>query len=163
MVSWVADLKYAHVERERRWLLAAVPDLPEHARRLTIVDRYVRGTRLRLREVTEAGTVTRKLGQKARLGPGAGEVAHTTMYLDDAEWDVLTSLPAEVVTKVRTLVPHVEGTVAVDVFGGHLAGLVLAEVDAGDGRPWELPTSYGILGEVTDEEAFTGGALAVSR
>ena len=49
----MANLKYAHVERERRWLLAAVPDLPHDARRLTIVDRYVRGTRLRLREVTE--------------------------------------------------------------------------------------------------------------
>ena len=52
--STVTSLKYAHVEQERRWLLAAVPDLPPDARRLTIVDHYVRGTRLRLREVTEA-------------------------------------------------------------------------------------------------------------
>ena len=81
----MATLKYAHVERERRWLLAAVPDLPEHARRLDIVDRYVNGTRLRLREVTEAGVVTRKLGQKVRLGKGAAEVAHTSVVHLDLE------------------------------------------------------------------------------
>jgi CYTH domain-containing protein len=159
----VATSKYAHVERERRWLLAAVPDLPEHARRLDIVDRYVSGTRLRLREVTEAGLVTRKLGQKVRLGQGAGEVAHTSIYLDQAEWDRLATLPAAEVRKARTLVSHVEGMVAVDVFGGHLAGLVLAEVDAGEGQPWDLSASYGILGEVTGDEAFTGGALALAR
>jgi CYTH domain-containing protein len=159
----MVDLKYAHVERERRWLLAAVPDLPEHARRLDIVDRYVRGTRLRLREVTEAGSVTRKLGQKVRIGEGPDEVAHTTMYLDEAEWEALATVPADVLTKARTLVAHDRGTVNVDVFGGHLAGLVLAEIDAGDGEPWELPASYGVLGEVTDDEAFTGGALAVTR
>jgi hypothetical protein len=81
----VTSLKYAHVERERRWLLATVPELPPGAPRRTIVDRYVRGTRLRLREVTEGVTVTRKLGQKVRLGDGAAEIAHTTLYLDDAE------------------------------------------------------------------------------
>jgi CYTH domain-containing protein len=159
----VANLKYAQVERERRWLLVAAPELPDQTRRLDIIDRYISGTRLRLRQVTENGSVTRKLGQKLRLGDAAGEIAHTSMYLDDAEWDVLASLPAAVVTKVRTLVSHVEGTVAVDVFGGHLAGLVLAEVDSGEGRSWELPKSYGILGEVTGDEAFTGGALAVAR
>jgi CYTH domain-containing protein len=153
-------MKYAHLERERRWVLAAVPDLPPEARRLEIVDRYVRLTRLRLRELTEDGVVTRKLGHKVRLGNDATEVAHTSLYLDEAEWELLASLPADVVTKVRTLVAHDGWTVAVDVFGGHLAGLVLAEVDWGEGEPVELPAWYGSLGEVTGEEAFTGGALA---
>ena len=49
----MANLKYAYIERERRWLLAAVPDLPDDARRLEITDRYITGTRLRLRQVTE--------------------------------------------------------------------------------------------------------------
>ena len=128
----MANLKYAHVERERRWLLAAVPDLPYDARRLTIVDRYVRGTRLRLREVTEGSIVTRKLGHKVRLGDGAAEVAHTSLYLDDAEWDVLVALPADVLTKTRTLVPYDGTTVAVDV---HADGTVVAEIDGGTGRP----------------------------
>ncbi len=159
----MTNLKYAHVERERRWLLAAVPPLPAGSRRLEIVDRYLTGTRLRLRQVTEGDTVTRKLGHKVRLGEDASEVAHTSVYLDDAEWEVLVALPAQVVTKTRILVPYDERTVAVDVFSGHLAGLVLAEIDAGEAADVELPPSYGILGEVSRDEAFTGGALALAR
>ena len=154
----MTSLKYAHVERERRWLLAAVPELPPDARRLAIVDRYIRGTRLRLREVTEAdGTVVRKLGHKVRLGDDASEVAHTSLYLDQAEWEVLAALPADVLTKTRTLVENDGTTVAVDV---HEDGTVLAEIDSGDGPVRELPPAYDVVREVSDDEAFTGAALA---
>ncbi len=153
----MANLKYAHVERERRWLLAAVPDLPYDARRLAIVDRYVRGTRLRLREVTEGSMVTRKLGHKVRLGDDAAEVAHTSLYLDDAEWDVLVALPADMLTKTRTLVPYDGTTVAVDV---HADGTVVAEIDSGDGPALTLPASYDVVREVTDDEGYSGGELA---
>jgi CYTH domain-containing protein len=156
-VWWVANLKYAHIERERRWLLAALPDLPDDARRLEITDRYITGTRLRLREATEGSIVTRKLGHKVRLGDDAAEVAHTSLYLDDAEWDVLVALPADVLTKTRTLVPYDGTTVAVDV---HADGTVLAEIDRGDGPVRELPPSYDVVREVTAGEAFTGGGLA---
>jgi CYTH domain-containing protein len=155
----VTSLKYAHVERERRWLLAAVPELPPDARRLTMVDRYVRGTRLRLREVSEDGSVTRKLGHKVRLGDGAAEVAHTSLFLDDAEWALLVTLPADVLTKTRTLVAYDGTTIAVDV---HTDGTVLAEIDAGDGPTRELPPAYDVVREVSDEEEFTGAALARS-
>ena len=70
------------------------------------------------------------------------------------------TLPADVLTKTRTLVPHDGTTVAVDVFEG---GLVLAEIDAGDGPTRELPPSYDVVREVTGEEQFTGGALASAR
>jgi CYTH domain-containing protein len=154
----VTSFKYAHVERERRWLLASVPNLPEHAWTRRIVDRYVTGTRLRLREVTEAdGAVVRKLGHKVRVGEGAHEVAHTSLYLDDGEWDVLVALPARTLTKTRTLVPHGDHTVAVDV---HADGTVIAEVDAGEGPTTELPAGWAVVREVTDEEDYTGGALA---
>jgi CYTH domain-containing protein len=95
-----------------------------------------------------------------RISESAAEVAHTSIYLDDAEWERLLPLPADLITKVRTLVAHDGWTVAVDVFGGHLAGLVLAEIDSGEGDAVDLPESYGILGEVTGDEAFTGGELA---
>ena len=63
----VVSLKYAVVERERRFLVSRLPEVAHERRR--IVDRYVTGTRLRLREVvTEDGIVTRKLGHKVRLG-----------------------------------------------------------------------------------------------
>ena len=51
------SLKYAVVERERRFLVSKLPDVAHERRR--IVDRYISGTRLRLREVvTEDGVVT---------------------------------------------------------------------------------------------------------
>ncbi len=79
------SLKYAVVERERRWLVRRIPEGVSSVR--DIVDRYVTGTRLRLREVREAdGTVVRKLGHKVRLSDGPAEVACTNLYLDDAEW-----------------------------------------------------------------------------
>ena len=157
----VTNLKYAHVERERRWLLTDVPELPPDSRTRAVVDRYLHGTRLRLREVTDAdGTVTRKLGHKIRLGDDAAEVACTSLYLDDAEWDLLVGLPAAVLTKNRTLVPYDGTTVAVDVFA---SGLVLAEIDAGDGPVVEPPSGWAVVREVTDDEAYTGGALARGR
>jgi CYTH domain-containing protein len=157
----VTNLKYAQVERERRWLLLHVPDLPPDLRPARIVDRYVRGTRLRLREVSDAdGTVVRKLGHKVRLGEDAREVAHTSLYLDEAEWAALAGLPADVLTKNRTIVPHGDARLAIDVFDGPLAGLVLVEIDSGDGDEVEPPPQYQPFDEVTDDEAFTGGALA---
>ena len=139
-------LKYAVVERERRWLLGGVPPFPDHARQVRIEDRYVVGTRLRLRRGDRGRrTVVRKLGHKIRLGADAAEVAHTSLYLDDAEWDLLVALPARTLTKTRTLVPIPEGHVAVDV---HADGTVLAEID-GDG---ELPEGWPVVREVTTEE-----------
>ena len=157
----MTSLKYAHVERERRWLLMRVPELPHDPRTWHIVDRYLRGTRLRLREVSEPdGTVVRKLGQKVRLGDDTREVAHTSLYLDEAEWAMLAALPADVLTKTRTFVALGTASIAFDAFEGPLAGLVLAEVDSGDGEAVDLPAEYGPFDEVTDDEAFTGAALA---
>jgi hypothetical protein len=97
------SLKYAVVERERRFLVAKLPGGVHERRR--IVDRYVISTRLRLREVvTEDGVVTRKLGHKVRLGEGPREIACTSLYLDNDEWDLLCALPAKTLRKVRHLV-----------------------------------------------------------
>ena len=87
------SLKYAVVERERRFLLARLPEGILSTKQ--IVDRYVTGTRLRLREVREEdGTVIRKLGHKVRLSEGPTEVACTNFYLNDQELAVLGALPA---------------------------------------------------------------------
>jgi CYTH domain-containing protein len=154
-------LKYAHVERERRWLLDGLPSLPDDARQVRIVDRYLHGTRLRLREVHETdGTAVRKLGHKVRLGDDSREVACTSLYLDDAEWAALSVLPGDRLAKVRVFVPHGDHTIAVDVFEAPHAGLVIAEIDAGEGEAVGLPTRYHVIREVTDQEKYTGAALA---
>lgn len=163
--------KYAQLEHECRYLLAAAPPRPDRDAR-TIRDRYLRGTRLRLREVTGASGVSRKLGHKIRLdGTGPGRIAHTSLYLDEAEFALLATLPADELTKTRTLLPATtlagaESLVAIDVFSGRLAGLVLAELDLAELDLAELDAigpsvlPFDPVVEVSSDERFTGGALA---
>lgn len=150
-------LKYAHVERERRFLVRSVPDGVQESVR--IVDHYVEGSRLRLREMRHGdGTIVRKLGHKVRISDGPTEVACTSIYLDDAEWKVLSGLPSRRLSKTRHRVVRDGWNLAVDELGD---GTLLAEVDVGDapGRG-ELPEWLDIITEVSDEEAWTGAALA---
>jgi CYTH domain-containing protein len=159
------ELKYAHLERERRLLLASAPSVVAARRSLVIQDRYLRGTRLRLRVVEEQGRVrVCKLGQKVRLDESsAADLAHTTMYLSDTEFAVLAGLPADTLEKTRHLVDADGATVAVDCFHRVLAGLVLAEVDLGVGGSMPSPVPGDPVMEVTADERFTGGALAVTN
>jgi CYTH domain-containing protein len=150
------NLKYAVVERERRFLVRAVPD--GDVERREVVDRYVVGTRLRLREVRgDDGSLTRKLGHKVRLGVGASEVACTNLYLDDAEWALLADLPARVLRKRRHLVRRAGWVVAVDE---HEDGTLVAEIDDGDAPSTLVPEWLDVVPEVTAEEIWTGAALA---
>lgn len=156
-------MKYAVVERERRFLPLLIPNLSVASRIMQIEDRYIHGTRLRLRTVREPGKdVVRKLGQKVRLVSGdMSAIAHTTMYLDEAEFALLSPIPGRTLTKTRHVMQLTEGLeVAVDVFQEELSGLMLAEFDLGDGdaRLESPPAWLGV--EVTHVEEFTGYALA---
>jgi hypothetical protein len=142
--------RYAHLEDEQRFVLGAVPQGAGGPR--LIEDRYIRGTRLRLRRVTDGEHVLHKLGHKVPVGTARpSAVWHTTSYLDASEYEVLCALAAWPLAKRRwSLGP---GT-AVDELLGALEGLVLMEGD----RPFDPPVRH--LGEVTDDERFRGGALA---
>ena len=150
------SLKYAIIERERRFLIERIPDGVVSTRRIT--DRYLDATRLRLREVEEAdGTVTRKFGQKIRLGSGPGEIACTSVYLDDAEWSLLQALPARRLCKTRHIVERGGIRLAVDAFED---GSLIAEIDDGDDPPCAVPTWLEVIREVTDDEQWTGSMRA---
>jgi CYTH domain-containing protein len=96
-------------------------------------------------------------------GPGPKVVAHTTMYLDRNEYKTLAVLPAAELHKTRWIVIESDTRVAIDKFHGELEGLVLAEVDLGEqGRQLALPPIPAVA-EVTEDERFTGGALAATR
>lgn len=88
-------------------------------------------------------------------------VAHTTMYLDRNDYEALAVIPADELHKTRR-VAEIDDTVVVDEFHKQLAGLVLAEVDLGEhGSPRPaLPIPF--VADVTDDERFTGGALAAT-
>ena len=150
------SLKYAVVERERRYRLGRLPDGVSTTKE--IIDRYVTGTRLRLREVREGdGTVVRKLGHKVRISEGPAEVACTNLYLNDEEWTLLSALPAKVLRKRRHVV-HRDGlSVAVDE---HEDGTLIAEIDDGDQHSEFVPDWLDVVDDVSDDEAWTGARLA---
>jgi CYTH domain-containing protein len=149
-------LKYAVVERERRFLVTRVPGGVVEVRRIT--DRYLAGSRLRLREVlAEDGTVTRKLGQKSRLTADAGEIACTSIYLDDAEWELLQALPGGTLGKTRHIVERDGVRLAVDELED---GTLLAEIDDGASDSRAAPAWLDVIREVTEDEGWTGGGLA---
>ena len=166
-------MKYARWERERRFLLdtmpAAVADAAPAAATVQLHDRYLRDTRLRLRRVDRPGEPpVYKLGQKiGEPGSSPPAVAHTSLYLDPAEYALLAGLPADELTKARTVLIGDGAALAVDVFTGRLAGLVLAEFELVEAEldPADRGTVPGwpavpMLAEVTDDPRFTGGALA---
>jgi CYTH domain-containing protein len=150
------SLKYAVVERERRFLLARLPEGVVSTKQ--IVDRYVSGTRLRLREVRDDdGTVVRKLGHKVRLSEGPREVACTNAYLNEEEWHVLSELPARTLRKTRHLIPWGQRWVAVDE---HEDGTLVAEIDDRDQPSDTIPDWLDVVLDVTDDEGWTGSSLA---
>jgi hypothetical protein len=141
--------------------------MPSAARDLLptrIADCYLDGMRMRLREMKRPdGTVVRKLGHKVRLGSGPREVACTSFYLSDEEWGRLSALPGRQLVKDRYAVRLGGLEFAVDALHGDHEGVVLAELDGGESLPDpapELLEALGVVREVTDEEAFTGAALA---
>jgi len=148
--------KYARTERERRFLCAAPPPPGDVVRRRLIVDRYLDGTRLRLRRVEELdgpGPAVHKLTQKLPGDPW-GEL--TTIYVSEHEYTLLCALPGAELVKERWSVPPL----GYDVFRGHLEGLVLAEVEFDDDQAAADYRPLGGLREVTADSRFTGGTLA---
>ncbi len=151
--------KYALVERERRFLLAVAPETAQAREVRWITDRYLTGTRMRLRRVDRPGSVQPelKLTQKVpadRPGPVQGTITNT--YLSEAEYEVFAVLPAAVLTKTRLSFPPL----GIDVFDAPLHGLVLAEAEFTtdeDMHTFEPPMD--VVAEVTDDPRFTGGRL----
>jgi CYTH domain-containing protein len=150
-------LKYAVVERERRFLVRGLPN--GTARRHTIVDRYVDGTRLRLREVRDAdGSVTRKLTHKVRLSDGPGEIACTNFYLDESEWQTLSRLASRTIAKTRYVFERDGVRVAVDE---HADGTFVAEIDDGGTPSTAVPAWLDVVEDVSTDERWTGAEMAV--
>jgi CYTH domain-containing protein len=151
--------KYARVERERRFLLAGPPAPSSVTVTRRITDRYLAGTRLRLRRADlPDGRFEIKLTQKVPVPqPGATQGLITTTYLSPAEYELLASLPADVLSKTRLSVPPL----GIDVFDAPLQGLVLGEAEfTTDEEAQSFAPPAECVAEVTDDARFTGGRLA---
>jgi CYTH domain-containing protein len=154
----IREGKYARIERERRFLFAGPPSAGTSSRRIT--DRYLTGTRLRLRRVEhpDAAACEYKLTQKVPAGrPGHVRGLITNTYLSAVEYDLLASLPGEVLSKTRVSVPPL----GFDIFDPPLHGLVLGEAEfVTDEAALSFPVPPSAVAEVTDDVRFTGGNLA---
>ena len=150
--------RYARIERERRFLLARFPADEKVVRVRRIVDRYLRGTALRLRQQNDGTApavfkLTQKIPARSR---GAQQGFITTMHLTADEYRLLARLPARTLAKTRHSVPPF----GIDVFEGKLKGLLLAEAEfesAADAGALAIPSF--LSREVSGDDRFTGGRL----
>src|ERR1041385_2980460 len=101
----VPESKYARVERERRFLLA---DLPEGLTRadphLQITDNYITGTRLRLRKVRDPRTNKWVVKFTQKFAPDPEDLSRTiitNIYLNAAEAETLSLFEANEIRKNR--------------------------------------------------------------
>lgn len=156
--------KYAQFELERRWLLAALPDALQNSQEYQLIeDRYLTGTPLRLRRMTDAsGIVTAlKLTQKYQA---ADQTAYATtitnFYLDEASYALLATLPAQLLVKRRYKLMDGRFQFSIDQFQGPLQGLILAEIEQPDLTSLHaIPHPTFAWREVTEDSRFTGGEL----
>jgi CYTH domain-containing protein len=158
-------LKYARVERERRFLLAGVPEgIDLRSGYQQMEDLYFPGTTLRLRRVTSptGEVVELKLNQKLPLEPEtASHRIITSVYLGAADYELLGRLPGDRLVKRRYAFPWRGTAFGIDVFQGALAGLVLAEAEApSEDSLAAIPALPVRHVEVTEEPIFAGGPLA---
>jgi len=161
----VPESKYARVERERRYLLA---DLPEGLTRadphLQITDNYITGTRLRLRKVRDprSNKWTVKFTQK--FAPDAEDLSRTIItntYLNALEAEMLSVFDSNEIRKNRYRFEFEGKRFAVDMFLGDLFGLVLAEVSFETDQELDSFTKPPFaIADVTNDPVFAGGSLS---
>src|SRR5512135_1396301 len=119
--------KYARLERERRFLIHQLPQDANVVQIRRIMDSYIEGTTLRLREQSEDGRdPVFKLTQKIPLpAKGSQQGFITTIYLTQDEFRVLAQIPSKKLDKTRYSIPPF----GFDVFEGPLQGLIMAEAE----------------------------------
>ncbi len=157
-------MKYAKIERERRFLLKRLPSgIGADSRYLRIIDRYIIDTRLRLRrmESPTGEVMARKLTQKF---VGAGDdlscTTITNFYLGKVEYEKLFALDALTLTKCRHLYRYNEDRYSIDRFEGYLDGLILAEIEFQSDEEMQALECPGFaICEVTQDPFFAGDNL----
>jgi len=160
----VPESKYAQVERERRYLLADLPEgLTRADQHLQITDNYITGTRLRLRKVRDPRTNkwTVKFCQKFTPDPeDLSRTIITNTYLNALEAETLSIFNTNEIRKNRYRFEFEGRQFGVDLFLGDLFGLVLAEVSfATDDELDSFQKPTFALTDVTNDLIFSGGKL----
>ncbi|HUV17854.1 MAG TPA: CHAD domain-containing protein [Ilumatobacteraceae bacterium] len=148
------------VERERKFLVEAVPDDLVSSATVELRQGYLAADERRSVRVRDAGTRGCTLTVKAGAGVERTELEWSiTRHEFEAAWPHTGSQRIE---KTRHLIPFGDHVIELDVFGGALDGLVVAEVEfdsisASD--DFEPPAWFGR--DVTDDGRYTNASLAL--
>jgi CYTH domain-containing protein len=149
------------MEIERKFLLGeAPPDLsthPEASLRQGYLALDPDGTEVRVRQEDDEATLT------VKKGAGLSRVEEAVVLDDDAFERLWPLTAGRRVEKVRHRVPADDGLVVeVDVYGGDLAGLVVAEVEFADEAQAAAFVPQAWMGrEVTGDRRYANQRLAV--
>jgi len=150
--------KYAVFEIERRWLvdLARCPPFDESAA-VTITDRYIDQSRLRLRKVERSsGEVIYKFCKKyERLDSLPQPIVN--IYLSADEYNVLNRLPGRVIVKRRHA--FAEGAIDLYLLGDVELGILEVEFENLAMAVTYTPPAVA-LDEVTHNSRYSGASLA---
>jgi CYTH domain-containing protein len=154
----------AALRHERRFLLPSLPKTLARGTARLIEERYLTGTRLRLRRCLSPvplGSAELSLGQRVRTVSDRLSRMTLTEPLSEREYAALARLPADLLVWRRYAVELSGQRCAVDVFEGELAGLVLAHVEfASVTEAWWFPPPVYAVAEVTADDRFGEEALA---
>lgn len=125
--------KYGRAEWERRFIVRRLEEeILAGAAILEIEDVYLPYGRLRLRRMTpQLGPALYKVTQKLPMyQDGANGQMLTTIYVEGPAYqELITALKGYSLQKRRHRLREPNRGLVVDVFGGGLAGLVLAEIE----------------------------------
>jgi CYTH domain-containing protein/CHAD domain-containing protein len=148
------------VERERKFLVDDLPDDLVATTVVTLRQGYLASEPYRSVRVRDAGSEGCTLTVKAGGGAERTEIELPIQRTEfDAAWPHTEGRRLE---KERRRIPCGEHVIELDVFGGDLDGLVMAEVefDSVDAmESFEPPDWFGL--DVTDDDGYTNASLAL--
>jgi CYTH domain-containing protein len=161
----VPESKYARVERERRYLLADLPEgLSRAENHLQITDNYITGTHLRIRKVRDPRTNKWVVKFARKFAPDPKDLSRTiitNLYLNATEAETMSIFAANEIRKNRYYFDFEGRRFSIDMFLGDLFGLVLAEVSfETDAELDDFPQPPFAVADVTNNEIFSGGRLS---
>ena len=164
-----SELRYERTECERRFLVGPGTAWQSFRRPYCklLSDRYLKGSRLRLRVMVDMPEqrIVYKLNKKAASdSPYCRTMSR--ILLAEHEYGLMASLPADILTKTRHYVDYNgrTGIASVDVFEGHLAGLVLCEIEAGNLLDlMAMPVPSFVIRDVTEDPFFDGSNLCRTK
>jgi len=161
----VPESKYARIERERRYLLADLPEgLLRSDHHMQITDNYITGTRLRIRKVRDPRTNKWVVKFTQKFAPNPQDLSRTIItntYLNAIEAETLSVFAGNEIRKNRYSFEFGGRAYSVDMFLGDLFGLVLSETSFE--KDYDLdnfPLPSFALADVTNNPMFSGGNLS---